>query len=72
MKPVRGEIIKALASEALERIAAEGLTVREARRVASYLENEIAKMSMNARFQIVESDESASSTTDLISSEKTS
>ena len=58
MKPVRGEIIKALASEALERIAAEGLTVREARRVASYLENEIAKMSMNARFQIVESDES--------------
>ena len=72
MKPVRGEIIKALASEALERIAAKGLTVREARRVASYLENEIAKMSMNARFQIVESDESASSMTDLISSEKTS
>ena len=72
MKPDRVEIIKALASEALERIAAEGLTVREARRVASYLENEIAKMSMNARFQIVESDESASSTTDLISSEKTS
>ena len=69
MKEIRKEKIKALVDETLQRFMSEGLTVREARRAASMIENEITNASFDAVFQLSESTDSESVKTDLISSE---
>lgn len=69
MTKEKKEKMKALINETLQRLEEEGLTMREARWVASEIEHEIAKASLNAAFHFQDPEAGTSTITDRISSE---